>query len=111
MSYEDNIQKIEDEIQRLNVQISMLAIQNKDIMKDPKKVAEKYLPLRKEAAVNIYSILLTAFEFTEKRAEEAEQEVDRLKTEIDSMTAVIANLNGQVEHWKEKYENKIYAND
>lgn len=37
------------------------------------------------------------------------------RTTMDSMKtthqAELENLNGQVEHWKAKYRNKIYAND
>lgn len=113
MSYEDTIRRIEQEIQDFQQTLSMAIFQNPKAVKDPVKLALEidYMGKRKEAAKNIYKILLTAFELQEKLAEDAEQEVDRLKTEIDSMTAVIANLNEQVEHWKTRYQNKIYAND
>lgn len=113
MSYEKVIAEIEKEIQDFNQSIAIATFQNPKAMEDPEKFAVEvdYVGKRKEAAKRIYNILLTAFELQEKLAEDAEQEVDRLKTEVDHMTSVIANLNEQVEHWKTRYQNKVYAND
>ena len=87
---------------------------------------------RKEISEEIYRIMITAYEFIKNHAEDMDEENDRLRAELESMAATMGNLRGQiddattmrdhhaeeranlqreVEHWKERYRNKIYAND
>ena len=104
MSYEKTIDEIEQEIQNFNRQTAINVAQNPNIMKEGEEFKRQYLERRKAVAERIYKILLTAFEFIEKEAHKNEEENSRLRKEIEK-------LAGQVEHWKTKYQNKIFAND
>jgi uncharacterized membrane protein YgaE (UPF0421/DUF939 family) len=106
MSYEKTIAEIEGLIQNFNQQTAIEVAQNPSLLNDAAKfkMESTYLTRRKETAEQIYRILLTAFEFIEKEAQKHEQENSELRKEIEK-------LAGQVEHWKTKYQNKIFAND
>jgi hypothetical protein len=106
MSYEKIVEEIEQEIQNFNRDNAIELAQNPNLLKDPETFEREstYPKRRKETAKRIYGILLTAFENMEKNNQELEREVQGLKGRNEELI----NL---VDHWKRKYQNKIFAND